>query len=150
MRRRATISTTRAAEKSSALSFLNQMIFLRQHQTSRHVFCNTSDSEPWGVIIVRPRPSGGASIYVNFGCPNDVFLPKVFQNRAHGGPRRFVSLSLSRMDIIKRRRQRVRQVSRLKIVIGSSSYHHSCRELRVLIIFKAEAGMLCIALYASG
>ena len=64
-RRRATISTTRAAEKSVALSFLNKTKILRQFWTSRRV-------NMWWRYL--GPPSRGASIYVNFGCPNDVFL----------------------------------------------------------------------------
>ena len=91
----ATISTTRAVEKSLALGFLNQNIFLRQYIGHLVWGEQSTDIRARGRHRPPASASGGASIHVNFGCPNDVFLPKVFQNRVRSRRAQTICLSIS-------------------------------------------------------
>ena len=65
-------------------------MFLRQHVTYHGA---KNRQRAW--IRHRLSASGGASIHVNFGCLNDVFLPKVFQNRARSRRAQTICLSNS-------------------------------------------------------
>ena len=133
---RATTSTTRAAEKILCSEFFKRHEIL---QTRLALLLR------WQVIqspVASSSVRRGASIYVNFGCPNDVFLPKVFHNRAlaHCGGAQTISLSVS--PLLRRDNNKTEQAeSRPGSKLLSGAHHRVCRHSRVLYLFKAEGAL---------